>query len=49
MSNKDLRYRCTCPYCRKVFDSRTEGFVVERYLICAECYYKYTKFITNKE
>ena len=47
MGNKELRHRCTCPYCKKVFDNRYEGFVVEGYLICADCYHKYTEFTTK--
>ncbi len=38
--NKELQHRCHCPYCSKVFDNRYEGFVVNGYLICADCYNK---------
>lgn len=38
--NKELRHRCYCPKCDKVFDNRYEGFVVNGILICADCYHK---------
>lgn len=38
-TNKELRHRCHCPKCGKVFDNRQEGFVFNGYLICADCYH----------
>lgn len=48
-NKKELRHRCYCPHCKKVFDNRYEGFVVEGYLICAECYQKYAEFLKQRK
>ena len=29
-----------CPECRKHFNPKKEGFKVNEYLICADCYHK---------
>ena len=48
-NKKELRHRCHCPHCKKVFDNRYEGFVVEGYLICADCYQKYAEFLKQRK
>ena len=46
--NKDLRHRCRCFNCTTIFDNRYDGFVVNGYLICSECYQKYVEFLKQK-
>lgn len=46
--NKELQHRCHCFNCNTIFDNRYDGFVVNGYLICSECYQKYIEFLKHK-
>ena len=38
-TNKELKYRAICPYCKKPFDTR-EGELAYGILCCKDCYKK---------
>lgn len=46
--NKELRHRCRCFNCNKIFDNRYEGSLANGYLLCDECYQKYVEFLKQK-
>lgn len=46
--NKELRLRCRCFNCNKIFDNRYEGSLANGYLLCDECYQKYVEFLKQK-